>query len=978
MKKMKKGDHYRTFYVTACQTIAELQCTLTELIHEPTGAQVLHIGNDDAENTFCLSFRTTPSSSNGVAHILEHTVLCGSDKFPVKDPFFAMTRRSLNTFMNAMTGADFTCYPAASQVAKDFYHLLDVYLDALFSPKLQEMSFWQEGHRLEFASPQDPTTPLEYKGIVYNEMKGAMSSASSRLDAALSSALFPDSTYGVNSGGDPRVIPTLTYHEFKEFYKQYYHPSRCLFYFYGNLPLHDHLDFIEERLKRAERAEPLQPIARQKRYREPVECRVSYPAGPDDEIDRSYLCVGWLTTHILEVDELLALEILDSALMDTDASPLRHALLKSGLCHHVGSSIEGEISEVPYAITLRGVNPANVKGLETLIFSELKKIAKEGIPKDLIESAMHQMEIERSEITGDSAPYGLTLFWRSALLKQHGGRAEQGLVIHSLFDKLRQNLDRDPLYFSKYIEKYLLNNAHRATIVMTPDAHLIEREEREERERLAEIERSLSAQEKKELQQRAKALSDFQQQQEEQDLSCLPQLTLEDVPTSVRDYPLICENRANLQIFRHSCSTNGLIYAEIVLALPQIEEQDLSLIRLFSHLLSQLGCAGRNYRQNLEYLHRYTGGVGASLQINPHLEFGFTPSMTIRGKALNRNADKLFSILIDMITTIDLSDESRIKELILKHYTSLEASFTSHAMRYALTHSGCKDMASRINYSWFGLDYFYSIQRAVKQSENIKPFIEKLIDLKERLLHSTYPHLVIACEESSYDMLSKNSFYGLTELKPKRFTPWQSNYTLPALSSTGYSLSSPVAFTAKTLSAPTYVDPDAPAINLASHILENTVLHQKIREEGGAYGGGAGYNSAYGHFYFYSYRDPHIAKTIQAFEKSVEELVEGKFDEEDLLDAKLEVIQSSDTPVAPGSRASLAYGWWRCGKTKERREQFRKALLATSKEQVCEAAKNYLKRQEAPIITFASRELLEKENRALKERGISPLSIRAI
>jgi Zn-dependent M16 (insulinase) family peptidase len=243
----KVGDTYLDYEVTKYMHIDELQCILRELVHKPSGAQIMHIENDDPENLFCLSFKTLPSSSNGAAHILEHTVLCGSKKFPVKDPFFSMTRRSLNTFMNAMTGADFTCYPAASQVEKDFYNLFDVYLDAVFHPEIKELSFLQEGCRLEFSKPHNPKTSLEFKGIVFNEMKGSLSSPDSRLWHAMLEQLTPDLPYAHNSGGDPKDIPSLTYQQLIDFYENFYHPSRCLFFLYGNLSLKNHLDFLHEK-----------------------------------------------------------------------------------------------------------------------------------------------------------------------------------------------------------------------------------------------------------------------------------------------------------------------------------------------------------------------------------------------------------------------------------------------------------------------------------------------------------------------------------------------------------------------------------------------------------------------------------------------------------------------------------------------------------------------------------------------------------
>ena len=274
----KEGDQVGTFTAVKISPIDELKATLYELEHGPTGAQVMHIDCNDIENLFCISFQTLPKDSTGTAHILEHTVLCGSKKYPVKDPFFSMTRRSLNTFMNAMTGADFTCYPAASQVKQDFYNLLEVYLDAVFFPNLKKLSFLQEGHRLEFQKPKDLDSPLVYKGIVFNEMKGAMSAPEARLWNSLMENLTPNLPYAYNSGGDPKDIPKLTYQELKDFHKTFYHPSQALFFFYGNMPLKAHLDFIEKNaLKSFVKKPPLAPILKQNRFSSPKSYRTLYP-----------------------------------------------------------------------------------------------------------------------------------------------------------------------------------------------------------------------------------------------------------------------------------------------------------------------------------------------------------------------------------------------------------------------------------------------------------------------------------------------------------------------------------------------------------------------------------------------------------------------------------------------------------------------------------------------------------------------------
>nr|NGX38545.1 hypothetical protein [Chlamydiota bacterium] len=418
----KEGQKYGDFVLVNYQPIEELQIVMRELIHEPTGAQVMHLENDDPENLFCLSFKTLPDSSNGAAHILEHTVLCGSRKFPIKDPFFSMNRRSLNTFMNAMTGSDFTCYPASSQVEKDFYNLLEVYLDAVFHPQLKELSFLQEGHRLEFTTPGDPTSPLEFKGIVYNEMKGALSSTDSRVWHAMLEALVPDLPYSYNSGGDPKDIPDLSHAQLIEFHEKFYHPSRCLFFFYGNFPLQKHLDFIvENALQGAQKLPPLDGIGHQERFKAPVKEQFSYPTSETEDLETKNIhAFGWLTTPLLNQEEVLALSVLDSVLMDTDASPLKKALLDTKLCIQADSFLDTEMTEVPFVMLFRGCRGDVADKIEKALFDNLKIIAKEGIPFHLVEASIHQLEFARTEIGGDHSPFGLTLFMRSALAKQHG------------------------------------------------------------------------------------------------------------------------------------------------------------------------------------------------------------------------------------------------------------------------------------------------------------------------------------------------------------------------------------------------------------------------------------------------------------------------------------------------------------------------------------------------------------------------------
>ena len=717
----RKDNTYKNFCVTNYTFIDEIQCSLIELTHLPTGAKIMHIANDDIENLFSLSFKTLPTSSNGIAHVLEHTVLCGSKKFPVKDPFFSMIKRSLNTFMNAFTGADYTCYPASSEIERDFYNLLEVYADCVFNPKLSKLSFLQEGHRFEFASPSDPSSDLLIKGVVYNEMKGAMNSPDDRLWHTMLEKLTPDLSYSYNSGGDPKEIPNLTHDELLNFHKKYYHPSHCLFFFYGNIPTEKHLDFLEENvLKGIKKIPPLSSLHKQKRFTSPVEHISYYPVAKGEELSESnkdLIAFGYLTTSITNQKEAISLILLDSILTETDASPLKYDLLNSGLCTEVDSYMDTDMTEIPWIIVCRGSEHKNKEKLFETIINSLKKLMKEKISKEMIEAALHQLEFSRTEITGGSSPYGLTLFLRAALAKQQGCKPEDELKIHSLFDELRKEME-NPDYLTNLIERYLINNRHLVKLSLLPDPDLEKKESSEEQTQLAEIKKTLSNEDKGKIVKESVELLEYQKEQEDQSLDCLPKIEIDEIPASLKYFPLTSEKINDFTIYLHDCFTNKILYTDLVLNIPDIPQEDLSYLSLFTSILSEVGCSKRAYKENLEYINLYLGSFSSFISINTFAEDSnlCSPAIHLRAKALYRNSDKLFSILKDMISSADFSDKKRIKELILQQYTSLEQTINQSAMNYAINESlSSFTLPSYLNNQLHGLPYFQTIRTAAKK-----------------------------------------------------------------------------------------------------------------------------------------------------------------------------------------------------------------------------------------------------------------------
>lgn len=969
------GDQYNDFVLVKITPIPELQATLREIVHTPTGAEVMHIENDDPENLFCLSFKTLPSSSNGAPHILEHTVLCGSRKYPIKDPFFSMNRRSLNTFMNALTGNDFTCYPAASQVEKDFYNLLEVYLDAVFHPLLKEPSFLQEGHRFEFSKENDPSSPLKLMGIVYNEMKGSMSSIDTRVWHKTMEHLFPGLPYAYNSGGDPSEIPSLTYPQLIEFYETYYHPSRCLFFFYGNLPLKKHLDYIEEHaLKTVQKMSPLPEIPRQKRFSVPIKKEYSYPTEEKKELEKkNILCFGWLTAPVIDQEEVLALSILDSVLMDTDASLLKKTLLDSGLCVKADSVLDTEMSEVPYLIVCKGCRKEDAEALEKVIFDRLNEIVETKIPFHLIEAAIDLLEFSRTEILKDQAPFGLTLFMRCALAKQHGCPPENALTMHSLFQNLLKKA-RDPAFLTQILRKYFLDNPHFVALTFVPNPALASQEEQEEKGFLKRMQKELSEKQKAKILDQTKELAAYQDEIQRQNLDCLPKVTLKDVPVESREFSLEKEKIGSLEVFRHDCFTNHILYADLIFDFPELKEEDLFYAQLFMMFFSEVGVGKRSFEENLELIHAHTGGVRASATLyvpvsNPAFT---TPALHIRGKALKRKIPQFFKLVHEMITEVRFDEKKRLSDLINQVATSLQSNLTRNAMKYAslLAVSGFSE-AGHISELWSGITFYQKIQEIASDLKKHLPLImDKLLEMKEKLLCINTPHLVLSTDQEIYHQLKKDHFFGLDQLPLRKAAPWISRPVAKKVASQAYPISSPVAFTVEAFETVNYLHPHSPALQASTLLFENKILHQEVREKGGAYGSGASFNSSWGNFSFYSYRDPHIAKTIQTFYDATHSIAKGHFDESDLEEAKLGIVQQLDHPVSPGSKAQVAYSWMRDGKTHAMRQNHRDKLLNLTVKQVQEAVEQELlkKKEGSTIVTFAGKEQIDKENRLLPKQ----------
>ncbi len=686
------------FQLLRTEVIESLGVEVAEYEHKVTGAKHFHIAADHSENVFLVALRTIPTDSTGVAHILEHTALCGSKRFPVRDPFFMMIRRSLNTFMNAFTSSDWTAYPFASQNRKDFSNLLEVYLDAVFFSRLDQLDFAQEGHRLEFSEPGNPDSELEFKGVVFNEMKGAMSSPVSTLWQTLTKHLFGSTTYHFNSGGEPECIPDLSYQELIDFYKVHYHPSNAIFMTFGDIPAEEQQERFETLvLSQFERLDKVITVDDEKRYHAPVKIEEAYALDEEDLSNKTHVVNGWLLGHSIDLEEQLEADLLSRVLLDNSSSPLRYALETSdlGTAPSPLCGLEDSNREMSFMCGLEGCNPEQADQVEALILDVLESVAKDGVPQSQVEAVLHQLELSQREIGGDSYPYGMQLILSGLSTAIHRGDPIAVMNIDPVLDKLREQI-KQPDYIQSLVKRHLLDNAHRVRLTLRPDAELAGRRDAAEALRLARIKAGLSDAEKQTIVDQAAALEQRQNQQDDE--SILPKVGLEDIPEILAIAVGESSDVKAGKLDYFSQGTNGLVYQQIVVKLPQLTEQQQLILPYMTTCMTELGCADKSYQQVQAWQSSITGGVNCFSSIRGGIsdEQQVSGYITLSGKALARNAAPLSELLHETFNEIRFDELSRIRELIAMLRARREQSITGsgHALAMSAAVSGYSPAAA--------------------------------------------------------------------------------------------------------------------------------------------------------------------------------------------------------------------------------------------------------------------------------------------
>ncbi|XP_044075003.1 presequence protease, mitochondrial [Siniperca chuatsi] len=957
------GQKIHGFTVREVVAVPDLFLTAVKLSHDKTGAQYLHAARDDSNNLFSVQFRTTPMDSTGVPHILEHTVLCGSEKYPCRDPFFKMLNRSLSTFMNAFTASDYTMYPFSTQNGKDFQNLLSVYLDAVFFPCLREQDFWQEGWRLENENPTDPNSPLVFKGVVFNEMKGAFSDNERVYAQHLQNKLYPDHTYSVVSGGEPLAIPDLTWEQLRQFHATHYHPSNARFFTYGDLPLEQHLKQIqEEALSKFERINPNTEVPSQPHWSSPREDHVT--CSPDalapDPARQNTLCVSYLLGDITDTFEGFTLSLLSSLMISGPNSAFYKALIEPKIGTDFSSVVgyDGSTKEASFSIGLQGIAEEDTERVKQIISQTIDDIIENGFEEDRIEALLHKIEIQMKH---QSTNFGLSLASYIASSWNHDGDPVELLQISNSVAEFRRALKENPHFLQDKVKHYFKENTHRLTLSMSPDEAYMEKQSKAEEEKLQKKIQALSDSDRKEIYE--KGLELLAAQSKTQDASCLPALKMSDIEPTIPITPVQIGTAEGIPVQYCEQPTNGLVYFRAMCSLNTLPEELRPYVPLFCSVITKMGCGSLDYRQQAQQMDLRTGGMSVSTQVIPdstQLDM-YEQGVLLSSSCLERNLPHMFQLWSDIFNSPNFDEVERLRVLVMMAAQELANGISYSGHMYAMTRAGRHlTPAGDLQETFGGMEQVKFMKRIAEISD-LSQVIRTLPRIKKHLLNpdnmrcaiNTTPQKMsdTAAQLESFmkevagnrkerkpvrTNIIERPLDSLDDSGPSRKLISEFNFQ-PCQMKTFFQLPFPVNFVSESIRTVPFSHEDYASLCILARMMTAKFLHGEIREKGGAYGGGARVGG--GLFSFYSYRDPNSVQTLSAFRKGVDWAKSGQFTQQDIDEAKLSVFSAVDSPVAP---ADKGIGRFLSGVTDEMKQNHRERLFAVSHKSLVEVAERYL------------------------------------
>lgn len=968
----------------------------TLLRHKKSGARILLIENDDENKVFDITFRTTPVDSTGVAHIMEHSVLCGSREFPLKDPFVELVKGSLNTFLNAMTYPDKTTYPVASCNDRDFQNLMHVYLDAVFYPNIyqKEEIFRQEGWHYQL---EDRSGPLIYNGVVYNEMKGAFSSADDVLERGIMNSLFPDTTYGCESGGDPADIPDLTYEQFLDFHRKYYHPSNSYIYLYGNMDMDEKLQFLNDRyLSAFDYLEVDSGIGRQEPFEKIRDLTMEYPiAENEDPASHTYLSYNMQVGDIRDTTLGVAFEILDYALLSAPGAPLKQALLDAQIGEDVYGSYEDGILQPYFSVVAKGSEEEKKEQFVSIIRETLEKIVENGIDKKAVLAGINYQEFRYREADFNSYPKGL-MYGLDILSTWLYDEKElfSRVQLLTVFEDLKKKAEKG--YFEQLIDRYLLKNKHGSLVTLVPSRGLAARREADLSEKLEQYLQSLSEEEKDRLIERTRLLEAYQESEEApENLACIPMLEREDIKKEAE--PLVNEERTidgSLFLY-HDVVTNGIGYVDLLFELKGITREEIPYLGLLKSVLGYVDTEHNTYGELFNEINARTGGLSFGIEVFEDIRDtdAFSAMYGIRGKALYGQLDFLYEMIREVIRTSKLTSTRRLQEIISEVKSRAQSSLQSsghatavlRASAYTCPMSAFQDAMS-------GITYYQFIEKLDKEWDSRKEETVSILEaLIRKVLRPENLKLSYTGERESLEQIER-----LTgKLKQELYTdPVTAQDGMPAVEkkagsvspsccdsaltgapgtgkNEGFTTSGQVQYVAQTGNFVKHGFAYTGALGILKVALSYDYLWMNLRVKGGAYGCMSGFRRS-GESYFASYRDPHLKRTLEVYRGIPDYIKSFSANERDMTKYIIGTISGRDVPKTPQMKGNTSKVAYFCGITREMIQQDRDQVLNATVEDIRALAPLIASvLEEQNLCVVGSETMLQKDKDLLME--IKPL-----
>ncbi|MCR5271986.1 MAG: insulinase family protein [Lachnospiraceae bacterium] len=936
MTELKDLQKLKAYEVVSHETLNDIDSIGYVLKHKKTGAKVAVVSNNDENKTFYIGFKTTPENDTGVAHITEHTVLCGSDKFPVKDPFVELVKGSLNTFLNAMTYPDKTLYPVASCNDKDFKNLMDVYLDAVFHPNIYKYRqiFEQEGWHYEMESADSDIT---VNGVVYNEMKGAYSSVDSILEREIYRSLFPDNTYSRDSGGDPEAIGSLTYEYYLDFHRRYYHPSNSYIYLYGDMDAAKQLEWIdEEYLSGFDYLKVNSDIKKQSAFDKMNEVFVKYPVSSEEPLENNtFLSYNMVIADVLDRELYNAFELLEYVLLDRPGAPLKEALLKGGIGRDVYGSYDNGVLQPVFEIVAKNANKEDADKFLEIINSVFKEQAEGGLDHEALLATVTASEFRYREADFGAFPKGL--IYGIQLLDSwlyDDGTVFDHVKEGEIYALLREKIDTG--YFEELIKKYLLNNTHSSLIIMEPDREMNDRREAALKDKLKDLKASLSEDEIEEIVKHTAFLKKYQEEPSpEEDLKKIPMLKREDLKKEIN--PLNNDERRvdDSLVLYHDEATNGIVYINYIFDTRFVTEEDLPYVGILKNCLRYMDTEKHSYNELTTEINKNLGGIGVHLNAysNANDRKICRMKMSVRAKALKSQINEVEPLVSEIIFKTKLDDENRLKDILSEVKSKLQTTLSSYGNSVAATRAmSYFSKGSKFSDATNGIAFYRVVSDYEKNFDAKKrELIDKLKELSEKIFVKNKFMISITCDSEGYDMALPGIETFIGKLKMREDLP-DSVFTFEKKNE-GFMDASQIQYVARAGNFKNAGLMYNGAMKVLKVILGYDYLWTNIRVKGGAYGCGGGLHRS-GNGYLSSYRDPNLKETNEIYDNLPAYLENFNADERDMTKFVIGTMSDLDVPLTPFAKGQRSLQAYLTDVTEETLEKERKEVLEASVEDI--------------------------------------------